>query len=346
MGKITSKIQHLRQRIALNRKTYLLYTILRALVIVTAIRCAIEGNYESLMLCILSLFLFLLPSFMEEQLKVELPPLFECIIYLFIYAAEILGEVNHYYTRIPGWDTMLHTLNGFLCAAIGFSLVNVLNRHSKNIKLSPFYVTVVGFCFSMTIGVIWEFIEFSADQLFFLDMQKDFIVQDIGSVTLDPTNSQIPYKISNITETLITTASGETYTIEGGYLDIGIIDTMKDLLVNFAGALIFSVMGYIYLKTKMLKERKNEGVDVDVEIKENRAANIAGSLMVTALSDEELQEQENQIMERRAAIEEERAARRKARQKNKNANAAISADNDKENNTIEEINKDENHGNE
>ena len=79
---------------------------------------------------------------------------------------------------------MLHTINGFLCAAIGFSLFNILNRGSKSMQLSPFYLAIVAFCFSMTVGVIWEFIEFTFDQVFLLDMQKDFIVSNIGSVTL------------------------------------------------------------------------------------------------------------------------------------------------------------------
>lgn len=166
MKNIWKNAKYLRERIRLDRKTFLLYTVLRILVILTAVRCFLTQNYEGFALCLLSLILFLLPSFFEEKLKLEIPPLFEGIIYLFIYAAEILGEVNHYYTAIPGWDTMLHTLNGFLCAAIGFSLVDIMNRKSRRLNLSPLYLALVAFCFSMTIGVIWEFIEFTLDQLF------------------------------------------------------------------------------------------------------------------------------------------------------------------------------------
>ena len=143
---------------------------------------------------------------------------------------------------------MLHTTNGFLCAAVGFSTIYLLNRGSKNIELSPFYLTLVAFCFSMTIGVLWEFFEFTMDQLFLLDMQKDFIVQQIGSVTLDPAQMGTPIPVKEITDTVIHTASGETWTVEGGYLDIGILDTMKDLLVNLVGAVVFSVIGYSTLK--------------------------------------------------------------------------------------------------
>ena len=231
-----------------NKRTFIFYLILRGLVILTLIRCIITQNYESAAICILSLLLFLMPAVLQKQMKIEFPAVFQAIIFGFIYAAEILGEVNHYYVIIPGWDTMLHTMNGFLCAAIGFSLIYLLNRGSKHFNLSPFYLTLVAFCFSMTVGVIWEFFEFAMDQLFYVDMQKDFVVQTIGSVTLDPNDSGMPFVINNITDTVINTADGQSYTVPGGYLDIGIIDTMKDLLVNLVGAVAFSIIGYTTLK--------------------------------------------------------------------------------------------------
>ena len=212
------------------------FLILQILVILTAIRCLLTQNYESLAICI--------------------PPLFVTIILLFIFAAEILGEVNHYYTKIPGWDTILHTMNGFLCAAVGFSLVYLLNRGSKNVNLSPFYLTLVAFCFSMTIGVVWEFFEFGMDQFFYVDMQKDFTVTKFGSVSLDPEQDQNVILVKDVTKTTIDTASGDTYVIDDGYLDIGIIDSMKDLLVNLVGAIVFSVIGYITLKRGSPKANK------------------------------------------------------------------------------------------
>ena len=278
-------IKRLKARTALNKNAMKVYTVLRILVILTAVRCFLTGNYESMMLCILSLILFLLPSFFEQLLKVEIPGVFQIIIYAFIYAAEILGEVNKYYTAIPGWDTMLHTLNGFLCAAIGMSLIAILNRSNPNLKLSPFYMAMAAFCFSMTVGVIWEFIEFTADSFFYLDMQKDFIVTAIGSVTLDETNSQIPVYVGNITRTVIETQDGTTYVVNGGYLDIGIIDTMKDLMVNFLGAVVFSTIGYFYEKKLLKDETLNEGEQ-----------KFAGGLLIKPLSDDEI-ELTNQLID-------------------------------------------------
>ena len=245
LGKYT---RQLRNSYRENKGAFIVYSALRLLVLLTLIRCMFTKNYQSAMLCVLSLILFLVPAFLQDKMKLTIPPVFQAIIFGFIFAAEILGEVNHYYVRIPGWDTMLHTMNGFLCAAVGFSTIYLLNRGSKNIELSPFYLTLVAFCFSMTIGVLWEFFEFTMDQLFLLDMQKDFIVQQIGSVTLDPARMGTPIPVKEITDTVIHTASGETWTVEGGYLDIGILDTMKDLLVNLVGAVVFSVIGYSTLK--------------------------------------------------------------------------------------------------
>ncbi len=246
--KINEYGRQLRNSYRENKAVFIFFTVLRAMVLITMIRSFFTGNYQNVMLCLLTLILFLVPAFVQDKMKLTIPPVFQAIIFSFIFAAEILGEVNHYYVRIPGWDTMLHTMNGFLCAAIGFSLIYLLNRGSRNFNLTPFYLTLVAFCFSMTIGVVWEFFEFSMDSFFYLDMQKDFVVQDFGSVTLDPENMGTPIHVEGVADTVIHTADGQTYTVDGGYLDIGILDTMKDLLVNLAGALVFSIIGYSTLK--------------------------------------------------------------------------------------------------
>ena len=210
-----------------------------------------NGNFENVFLCILTLILLLLPTVLERRLQIDLPNTLEIIIMLFIFAAEILGEIQAYYTAFPYWDTMLHTLNGFLCAAIGFSLVDLCNRHERfSLSLSPVFMAIVAFCFSMTIGVLWEFFECAMDQFFLLDMQKDTVINSISSVLLDPTGRQRPFAIHDITD-LIVVANGEQIPLGlGGYLDIGLLDTMNDLLVNFIGAAVFSFLGYFYVKNR------------------------------------------------------------------------------------------------
>ena len=233
-----------------NQRVFILVSVLHVLVVVALVRAIMNGNYDGAFVCVLALILFLVPSLMEEGFRIKIPPLLEGIIYLFIYAHAILGELNHFYVTFPHWDTILHTLNGFLAAAIGLSMIDLLNRSSRRIRLSPFYLVMVAFCFSMTIGVLWEFVEFSADYLFLKDMQKDTIIHAVNSCTLDPTATQHVIHTGEIARTDILAADGTLYTIDGGYLDIGLFDTMGDLFVNFLGALTFSILGYFMLKRR------------------------------------------------------------------------------------------------
>ena len=230
-----------------DKKSLMVYFILRFLIIVCMIRELFNGNFQNAALCVLSLVLLILPFFLEKKLKVQLPSALEIIIFVFIFAAEILGEINNFYGAIPYWDTILHTLNGFLCASVGFSLVYLLNERSKSVHLSPVFVALVSFCFSMTIGIAWEFFEFGMDQVFHLDMQKDTIVNEIHTVTLDPEQSNQVVSIEDISKTLILSENGLHSTAIDGYLDIGLKDTMMDLVVNCIGAFIYSVFGYLYI---------------------------------------------------------------------------------------------------
>lgn len=224
-----------------------LYILLRVSVVMVLIAQVLNGNFENVMLCVLTLILFTLPSLIERRLKIDLPDTLEIIILLFIFAAEILGELNCYFITFPYWDTMLHTTTGFLCAATGFALIDILNRNSHiKFTLSPVYVALVAFCFSMTVGVLWEFFEFGADRLLHWDMQKDTVVHSVTSVMLDPTNKNIPVTISGIESVVV---NGQELGL-GGYLDIGLYDTMEDLFVNFIGAVVFSVIGYFYIKRR------------------------------------------------------------------------------------------------
>ena len=251
-GRRGDRRRQFRDQVRKNPGLAAVYFILRLLVVLMLIAQVFNGNFENVFLCVLTLFLFTLPSFLERKIRIDIPNTLEIIILLFIFAAEILGEIRAYYVTFPYWDTMLHTLNGFLCAAIGFSLLDILNRNERlTFSLSPVYLAVVAFCFSMTIGVLWEFFECTMDQLFLLDMQKDTIVHSIGSVMLDPTGGNTPVAIHDITDVIVVTADGTQHPLGlGGYLDIGILDTMKDLFVNFIGAVVFSFIGYFYVKNR------------------------------------------------------------------------------------------------
>lgn len=224
---------------------FAVYVVLRLIVVAELVLSILRGEYESAFICLLVLILFILPFFIQQNFGIQLPTTLEIIILLFIFAAEILGELEGYFITYSNWDTMLHTTTGFLCAATGFALIDILNRNSRiKFQLSPIYVALAAFCFSMTVGVLWEFFEFGMDRLFHLDMQKDTVVQSITSVMLDPNNSNTPITIDGIHSVAV---NGNDLGFDG-YLDIGLYDTMEDLFVNFIGAVTFSVIGYFYIK--------------------------------------------------------------------------------------------------
>lgn len=228
-----------------DKVSFFIYISLRAIVTAIGILQFLNGSYQNALLCVFTLILFLLPAFVQKTFNVELPSTLEIIVLIFIFAAEILGELAEYYVKFSIWDTMLHTTTGFLAAAIGLSLIDLLNRSDRfQIKLSPFFVALVSFCFSMTVGVLWEFFEFAMDVFFRTDMQKDSILHVISSVALHPDGKNTPVILGGITDVAV---NGESLGL-GGYLDIGLYDTMKDLVVNFIGAVVFSVIGYFYTK--------------------------------------------------------------------------------------------------
>lgn len=230
-----------------HRSSFIVFSILRILVLAVLVRQIMLASYESAFFCVLTLLLLYVPSWVQVKLRIELPPPLEITVLCFIFAAEILGEVNAFYVVVPNWDTMLHTLNGFPAAAVGFSMVILLNDDERlTFHLSPFFLALVAFCFSMTIGVLWEFFEFSMDYFFGFDMQKDTVIHSIHSVLLDPTRTNTVVTIPNIQDVVI---NGQSLGV-GGYVDIGIIDTMKDLFVNFIGAVVFSITGFFYAKSK------------------------------------------------------------------------------------------------
>lgn len=275
MKKFQQIMKAIQMELSEHRSSFLVYMVLRVMVIAVLVLQVLNKNYENVFLCALTLLLLIIPSFIQVQFKIEFPSTLEIIMLLFIFAAEILGEIREFYVIYPFWDTMLHTLNGFLAAAIGFSLVDLLNQSERmKFKLSPVFLAIVAFCFSMTIGVIWEFFEFGVDKFLGFDMQKDTIVHTIGSVMLDPAGGNKVYRISDIQDVIV---NGQNLGL-GGYLDIGLIDTMKDLLVNFIGAVVFSIVGFIYVKNrgkgtfarKFIPKKKREEADyLKIVLEEN-----------------------------------------------------------------------------
>lgn len=166
--------------------------------------------------CILGIIGFFLPNIISKKTKIVIPSNMYIAYILFLYGAVFLGEIRNYYYKISHWDTILHTFSGAMFGALGFSFVNILNKHEKvHVKLSPIFVALFAFTFAVSLGAIWEIFEFTVDGILGVNMQK--------------------------------------FALENGIQLIGreaLADTMEDLIVDCIGAFTMSVIGYISLKYK------------------------------------------------------------------------------------------------
>ena len=207
-GKTARMRRELREELKGKKTVVTIYIILRVLVILTMVAQFLNGNFENVFLCILTLVLFTLPTVIERRVRIDLPDTLEIIILLFIFSAEILGEIQAYYTYFHGWDTMLHTLWGFLAAGIGFALADILNRsQASRLQLTPIYMAITAFCFSMTIGALWELFEYTMDTFVGFDMQKDTIIQSFQTVLLDPAKGTLPITVDDIRDVIMMVVS-------------------------------------------------------------------------------------------------------------------------------------------
>ena len=132
------------------------YIIIRLILVSLLTAGILNGKWENVMTCVLTLGLLMLPLFIDRKLSVALPSVLETIVVLFVFAANVMGELGAFYEKIPIWDSLLHTVNGFICAGVGFGLTDILNRSERvKLSLSPMFVCLFSFCFSMTVGVVW-----------------------------------------------------------------------------------------------------------------------------------------------------------------------------------------------
>ncbi|MBQ3552207.1 MAG: hypothetical protein IJA35_03495 [Clostridia bacterium] len=246
-------MKFLMEKFRSERCVAVMFVIIQAFCLFTLVYSAIQNNVQSILLCAVEILVLLwLPWIFERIFAITLSNFLKIVLLIFCIAGPILGAVYHLYQIIPFWDLLLHTLNGFLFAHIG---LNLLYEFNKKKNYSSIYAVALAsaFCFSMTIGVLWEFFEHGMDVFFKTDMQNDSIVYDIYSYYLGGGLGQTG-SINGITETII---NGTALNFEG-YLDIGLLDTMSDMLVNFIGACVFLVVDIVFLR----KRRTPLGSDI------------------------------------------------------------------------------------
>ena len=204
------------------------------------------ANYNVIFISILTILLFYSVEFLEKIGKFMIPFVLKFLLFLFIFGAEILGEIFDFYGYIDIWDSLLHYMAGFLSACFGFSMIRSFRKLYDNFKSLPVVCLVIVVCFSMTLGVIWEFFEFNMDKYFDFDMQKDTVVDRINSVSLNDDEGSKVVKVDGILFTEIHTLDG-VIRIDDGYLDIGLVDTISDMKINMVGAFTFGVLSAFYV---------------------------------------------------------------------------------------------------
>jgi len=228
----------------------IIYVLLNILTTIFLIKELIDTNIKNVMICLSCLIVYLLPYLVEKKFKLKIPTILKVSIFLFSFSSEILGEVNNFYDIIPFWDAILHTVNGFLSASIGFSLIQLLNKKIRLNLLSPLFILLFSFCFSMVVGITWEILEYSSDCIFKTDMQTDMYITSVKSELLDSGLHAKVINVDKIDYTIIYNKYNEKIVRLDKYLDIGLHDTMKDIIVNVVGAAVFCGFIYIYLINK------------------------------------------------------------------------------------------------
>lgn len=191
-----------------NKSSMIITNLVRLALILTYVRGWFMQDHSQDFLIILTFVMTYYPSVLEKRFGVYLPNTLQIVITLFIFAAQVLGEMNNFYDKIPWWDTMLHATSGTILGLLGFMFVYLLNKKGDaNVNLSPIFVVLFAFCFAITMGVFWEFFEYAADRLLGYNMQK--------------------------------------FRLPG---QDGLIDTMEDLIVDTIGVLVACVLGWLYIK--------------------------------------------------------------------------------------------------
>lgn len=172
--------------------------------------------------CILGIIVIHLPAFLEKKFSFEVPKTLYIMYIIFLYCAITLGEVRNFYYHVPHWDTILHALSSLMSGSFGFMVVDILNKDKHtSFNLSPLFLAVFAFCFGCAIGTLWEIYEYSFDAMLGLNMQK--------------------FRLEDGTELI-------------GHAALS--DTMKDIIVDCAGALIASIVGYFNLKLEKIKSKQ------------------------------------------------------------------------------------------
>lgn len=203
--------------------------LMRVVVIFYLIIGIIKWNTTTVVAALLSLVLMTITSYLKKKLNLDKK--LELLIYIFIITTEVLGQIYHFYTRVPIFDIIIHTYSSFV---ISYIALIIIKKH----KLPKIITILFIFSFAMMCESIWEIFEFSTDRLLKTDMQKDTIINEITSCYLsEDKDTPTTMVVDNVVVNNISFT--DKY---NGYLDIGLYDTISDMSCALLGALIFIII--------------------------------------------------------------------------------------------------------
>ena len=218
-----------------SKKSLRLNFILQGFTLLTAIASLVmffvddnrglDTTVFQLMQCVMALVIFNVPLFISRKFKCYIPNFITILLYIFIFMHFILGEIYRAYDHILLYDKFRHTSSGMVFCLLSLSIVWLFNNSEDGkVKLSPFFVVLFTFCFTLTLEYLWEIVEYGCDRLIGLNMQR---WQD------------------SIVETL---PNGDTvHSVPWGN---AIADTMGDMIVNVVGSFVMCVIIYVSMKKK------------------------------------------------------------------------------------------------
>lgn len=204
--------------------------IIKIAVIIELLVALLNFNLTTIFLSLFTLSLLFLADYIKK--KLEIPYKLQLLIYIFIIGTEVLGEIHNLYNKVWYYDDIMHTLSSFIVAALSIYILNKITK-DNNKKL----VVVFSLLLSMAVAAIWEITEFTIDNVFNKDMQKDTVVNNITSTLFSQDkNKAVKKEINSLYINNI-----DFIQEYGGYIDIGLYDTMEDMICALLGALLFII---------------------------------------------------------------------------------------------------------
>ncbi len=199
-----------------------------------AVQDQIRNMFMALLCAVLVLPVGLGPEYL---LHMRMPTAVTVMLLVLAAGGILLGPCFDFYFLIPSWDDFLHTLSGFLFSCFGCAVMCAVVQPKDGKRFA--FCVVMGMMACLAVLLLWEMVEYAGTAFLAVDMQEDCLIHDFHSFFLAGTHSHV-VEVDNITKTVIYYGNGQVLELDG-YLDLGLIDTLNDLLVGVIGAVVFGV---------------------------------------------------------------------------------------------------------